>query len=121
MKKKILVVEDNDINRELMRDILGMQDYEVLLAVDGEEGVRFAKEHLPDLILMDIQLPKMDGLQATKILKTDAVTMHIPIIALTAFAMKGDEDTFIKAGCNAYISKPIAVSSFIETIKTYLS
>lgn len=119
--KKVLVVEDNEVNRELMKDILEMQDYTVLLAGDGEEGVRIAKEQIPDLILMDIQLPKMDGLKATELLRADAVTSNIPIIALTAFAMKGDEDIFIKAGMNAYISKPISIKSFLGTIKSYLA
>lgn len=119
--KKVLVVEDNEVNRELMKDILEMQDYTVLLAGDGEEGVRIAKEQIPNLILMDIQLPKMDGLKATELLRADAVTSNIPIIALTAFAMKGDEDIFIKAGMNAYISKPISIKSFLGTIKSYLA
>lgn len=118
--KKVLVVEDNEVNRELMKDILEMQGYNVLLAGDGEEGVRIATEQLPDLILMDIQLPKMDGLKATEILRANTVTSGIPIVALTAFAMKGDEDIFIRAGMNAYISKPISVKSFVSTIKSYL-
>lgn len=118
--KKILVVEDNDVNRELMREILEMSSYEVLMAKDGEEGVSMAKEHKPDLILMDIQLPKIDGLQATRIIKADDSTGSIPVIALTAYAMKGDENIFLEAGCCAYIPKPISVLSFLEKIKTYL-
>lgn len=119
--KKILVVEDNDVNRELFRDILEMNSFNVLMAGDGEEGIRMAREHKPDLILMDIQLPKIDGLEAIKILKSENSTMNIPIIALTAFAMKGDEDVFLQAGCIGYIPKPIAVIEFIDKIKAYLS
>lgn len=118
---KILIVEDNDVNRELFKDILEMNSYEVLLAEDGEKGIEMAQLHKPCLILMDIQLPKIDGLQATRILKADDATKHIPIIALTAFAMKGDEDIFIEAGCVAHITKPISVMSFINEIKTHLA
>lgn len=121
MNKKILVVEDNDVNRELIREILEMSSYDVLMAEDGEQGVSMARGHKPDLILMDMQLPKIDGIEATKILKADAATKDIPIIALTAFAMKGDDDLFINAGCTAHIPKPISVIRFLETIKTYLS
>lgn len=121
MKKKILVVEDNEINRELFKEILEMNSYDVLLAGDGETGVQMAKELRPDLILMDIQLPRMDGIQATKILKADPLTMDIPVIALTAFAMKADEDIFLEAGCTAHITKPISITSFLDTIKTHLS
>lgn len=117
---RILIVEDNDVNRELFRDILEMNSYEVLLAEDGEQGIELARTHKPDLILMDIQLPKIDGLQATKVLKADEATKDIPIIALTAFAMKGDEEIFIDAGCAAHITKPISVLSFINEIKAHL-
>lgn len=116
MNKRILVVEDNETNRELVRDILDMLSYDVLLAKDGEEGIRVAIDEKPDLILMDIQLPKIDGLKAIKILKADASTRNIPIIALTAFAMKGDEDIFLEAGCMGYIPKPISLRNFIDTV-----
>lgn len=118
---KILIVEDNEVNRELFREILEMYSYEVVLAEDGEEGIEMAKAHKPDLILMDIQLPKIDGVQATKILKADDATKDIPIIALTAFAMKGDEEIFLEAGCATHITKPIAVLDFINAIKAYLA
>ncbi len=119
MKKRVLVVEDNEVNRELVKEILEMQSYNVLLAVDGEEGIQIAKEQKPDLILMDIQLPKIDGLQAIRILKADDSTKDIPIIALTAFAMKGDEGIFLEAGCEAYIPKPISIKNFISTINSF--
>lgn len=118
---KILIVEDNEVNRELFREILEMHSYEVVVAEDGEKGIEMAKAHKPDLILMDIQLPKIDGVQATKILKADDATKDIPIIALTAFAMKGDEEIFLEAGCATHITKPIAVLDFINAIKAHLA
>ncbi len=120
MRKRILVIEDNEMNRELVSDILDMHSYDVLMAKDGEEGIRIAMEQKPDLILMDIQLPKMDGLQAIKILKADDSTKMIPVVALTAFALKGDEAMFLEAGCADYIPKPISISSFISTVERSL-
>jgi len=120
MRKRVLIVEDNEINRELVSDLLDMLSYDVLIARDGEEGIRIAKEEKPDLILMDIQLPKIDGLQAVKILKSDDSTMMIPIIALTAFALKGDEAIFLEAGCTDYIPKPMSIRNFISTIERSL-
>lgn len=120
MRKRVLVVEDNEMNRQLVSDLLGMLSYDVLVAGDGEEGIRIAKEEKPDLILMDIQLPKIDGLQAVKILKSDNSTKMIPIVALTAFALKGDEAIFLKAGCADYIPKPMSIRNFISTIERSL-
>lgn len=117
MRKRVLVVEDNELNRELVTDILDMHSYEVLIAKDGEEGIRVAKEQKPDLILMDIQLPKIDGLRAVRILKSDDSTKAIPIIALTAFALKGDEAVFLEAGCTDYIPKPVSIKNFINKIE----
>ncbi len=120
MRKRVLVVEDNEINRELVSDILDMLSYDVLTARDGEEGIRIAKDEKPDLILMDIQLPKIDGLQAVRILKSDDSTRMIPIIALTAFALKGDEAVFLEAGCADYIPKPMSIRNFISTVERSL-
>jgi len=104
---KILIVEDNEKNRTLVKDVLEYHGYEVIEARDGKEGIKMAKEHKPDLILMDIQMPVMDGITAGRILKNDLETKHIKIIALTSFAMKGDKEKILKAGFDDYISKPI--------------
>jgi len=118
--KKILVVEDNPTNRLLIRDVLRYYGYEVLEAADGKEGVSMASEHLPDLILMDIQMPVMDGFQAGAILKNDPKTKHIRIIALTSFAMKGDRDKIMEAGFDGYISKPIDTRGLPIIIEQHL-
>ncbi|MBN2304674.1 MAG: response regulator [Anaerolineae bacterium] len=107
MTKRILVVEDNPDNRILITDVLASFDYEVLIAEDGEQGVEMAEKEVPDLILMDLSLPKMDGWAATKAIKDKAPLADIPIIALTAHAMVGDREKALKAGCDDYISKPI--------------
>ncbi len=105
--KKILVVEDNPVNMELVTDLLEIAGYEILQASTAEEGIETARATQPDLILMDVRLPGMDGLSATSILKKADDTRHIPVIALTAQAMKGDEERALEAGCDAYLSKPI--------------
>ena len=107
MSRKILVVEDNDRNRRLMRILLKANGYEVIEATTGEEAMNYLKEQKPDLILMDIQLPNTDGLALTKEIKSAADTKDIPVVAVTAYAMKGDRERILKAGCDAYISKPI--------------
>lgn len=107
MKDKILVVEDNDRNRKLVRIILQAKGYELMEASTGEDAIRQLKNAKPDLILLDIQLPKMDGLKLTKIIRDSEETRDIPIIALTAYAMKGDRERILDAGFNEYISKPI--------------
>src|SRR2546421_5572442 len=108
MSKRILVVEDQEDNRQILRDLLTSADFEVIEAVDGEAGLAAAAAHLPDLILMDIQLPIIDGYEATRRLKADAVLHVIPIIAVTSYALGGDEGKALAAGCDAYISKPFS-------------
>ncbi len=115
-KTKVLIVEDNPMNMELFADLLEAGGFEVIRAVKAEEGIRCAQSTKPDVILMDISLPGMDGLEATKILKGDDRTVSIPVIALTAHAMKGDEARANTAGCDGYITKPINTRSFIEEI-----
>ena len=106
---------------KLLRDLLQRFGYEILEAADGEQGVKSAGEKMPDLILMDIMMPKMDGLEATRIIKADTKTKHIPIIALTSYAMKGDREKTIEAGCDGYIAKPIDIQEVLKTIETYLT
>ena len=118
--KTILYVEDNEMNRKIVRDLLKRTKYQLVEAFDGEEGVAKALELRPDLILMDIQLPEISGLEVTKWLKEDEDLAHIPVVAVTAFAMKGDEQKIREGGCEAYISKPISVVSFLQTIDSYL-
>jgi two-component system cell cycle response regulator DivK len=119
--KTILVVEDNELNMRLFHDLLKANGYNILKAHDGLEGLAMARQHRPDLILMDIQLPGISGLAASKSIKEDDVLRSIPIIAVTAFAMKGDEDKIRDAGCDAYIAKPISAPSFLKTVKDFLS
>lgn len=116
---KILIIEDNASNMKLVSSILKMSGHKVLKAGDAETGITIAKDKLPDLILMDIQLPGMDGLAASRLLKDDEATKHIPIIAMTAFAMKGDMEKAKEAGCNDYISKPFNYQQFLELVKTF--
>ena len=121
MPPKILIVEDNDNNRSLFQDILSFYDYEVAVAADGEEGVALARELLPDLILMDIQMPGMDGMTAGRILKRDPLTRHLKIIALTSFAMQGDEGKFLAAGFDGYLSKPVNTRELPCRVKEWLT
>ena len=118
---KILIVEDNPTNMALAVFLLGSAQYTVLQAINAEAGLTLARSELPDLILMDIQLPGMDGLQATALLKSDDATRAIPVIALTALAMKGDEERIRSAGCDAYIAKPLAYKEFLSTVAAQLS
>ena len=120
MSKKILIVEDNELNMKLFHDLLESQGFETLQTREGLQAMALARQHMPDLILMDIQLPEISGLEVTKWLKDDDDLAHIPIIAVTAFAMKGDEERIRQGGCEAYISKPISVMSFIQTVKLHL-
>ena len=120
MSKRVLVIEDHEDNRRIVRDLLSANGYELIEAVTGEEGLAAAERERPDLILMDIQLPEVSGLDVTRWLKEDDDLHKIPVIAVTAFAMKGDEERIRQGGCEAYISKPISVGKFIETIKSYL-
>ncbi len=120
MPKSILIVEDNELNMKLFNDLLEAKGYEVIQTRNGMDALDIAREHRPDLILMDIQLPEVSGLEVTKWIKEDETIAHIPVIAVTAFAMKGDEDRIRQGGCEAYISKPISVASFLKTIQFYI-
>jgi two-component system, cell cycle response regulator DivK len=121
MGKRILVVEDTEDNRQIIRDLLTSFDYELLEAVDGAEGVAMAQSERPDLILMDIQLPGMDGWELTRRLKRNTATSHIPVIALTAYGTKGDEDRARDAGCIAFIAKPVSTRELPGIVRRYLS
>ena len=120
MTKRVLIVEDNDLNMKLFHDLLEAHGYDILQTKDGMEALQLARLHHPDLILMDIQLPEVSGLQVTQWLKDDDTLKSIPIIAVTAFAMKGDEEKIRQGGCEAYLSKPISVGKFLETIDKFL-
>ena len=120
MSKKVLIVEDNELNMKLFHDLLDSQGYETLQTREGLQAMSLARQHRPDLILMDIQLPEISGLEVTKWLKDDEDLAHIPIVAVTAFAMKGDEERIRQGGCEAYISKPISVMTFLETVRKHL-
>ena len=119
-QKKILIVEDNELNMKLFHDLLEVHGYATLQTKDGREALQLAREHRPDLILMGIQLPEVSGLEVTKWIKAGDELKSIPVIAVTAFAMKGDEEKIRSGGCEAYIAKPISVNSFLETIQTVL-
>ena len=119
-QKKILIVEDNELNMKLFHDLLEVHGYATLQTKDGREALQLAREYRPDLILMDIQLPEVSGLEVTKWIKAGDELESIPVIAVTAFAMKGDEEKIRSGGCEAYIAKPISVNSFLETIQTVL-
>ena len=119
--KTVLIVEDNELNMKLFNDLLEAHGYFTLQTKDGVEALRMARAHRPDLILMDIQLPEVSGLEVTKWLKEDDDLRSIPIIAVTAFAMKGDEQKIRDGGCEAYIAKPISVASFMSTVERFLS
>jgi two-component system cell cycle response regulator DivK len=119
--KKVLIVEDNDLNMKLFNDLLEAHGYHTLQTRDGVEALKMAREHRPDLILMDIQLPEISGLEVTKWLKEDDDLRSIPVIAVTAFAMKGDEEKIRGGGCEAYIAKPISVASFLRTVERFLA
>jgi two-component system, cell cycle response regulator DivK len=119
--KKVLIVEDNELNMKLFHDLIEACGHEILETRDGIEALKLARQHHPDLILMDIQLPEVSGLEVTRWLKEDDDLRSIPVIAVTAFAMKGDEEKIRSGGCEAYIAKPISVSNFLDTIGRFLS
>ena len=121
MAKTILIVEDNELNMKLFHDLLEAHGYETVGTRNGIEAMDLARQHRPDLILMDIQLPEVSGLEVTKWLKDDTELRSIPVIAVTAFAMKGDEERIREGGCEAYLSKPISVVKFLETVRNYAS
>jgi two-component system cell cycle response regulator DivK len=120
MTKTVLIVEDNELNMKLFSDLLEAHGYATLKTANGIEAIEIARAHHPDLILMDIQLPEVSGLDVTRWLKEDDDLKAIPVIAVTAFAMKGDEERIREGGCEAYLSKPISISKFLETVRTYL-
>lgn len=118
--KIVLVIEDNELNMKLIRSLLQIGGYRILEVIDAETGIQMAREHLPDLILMDVQLPGMDGLSATRIIRKDPKLQHIPVIALTSYAMRGNGEKSQEAGCTGYITKPINTRSFLKMISQYL-
>jgi two-component system, cell cycle response regulator DivK len=120
LSKTVLIVEDNELNMKLFRDLLEAHGYATLQTRNGIEALSLARSHRPDLILMDIQLPEVSGLDVTKWLKEDENLRSIPVIAVTAFAMKGDEERIREGGCEAYISKPITVSMFLSTVRQFI-
>ncbi len=120
-KKRILVIEDNPINRKLMRVLIAMADLEVLEAAEAETGIALARERRPDLILMDVQLPGMDGLDATRLIKSNPDLAGIAVVAVTSFAMAGDEEKARAAGCSGYITKPINTRTFIREISKFMT
>ena len=119
MAKTVLIVEDNELNMKLFNDLLEANGYRTLKTANGVEAVELARAHKPDLILMDIQLPEVSGLDVTRWIKADEELKSIPVVAITAFAMKGDEERIREGGCEAYLSKPISVSKFIETVRNF--
>ena len=120
MAKKVLIVEDNELNMKLFHDLLVAQGHRVLQTGEGLAALDLARAHGPDLILMDIQLPAISGLEVTRWLKEDAALARIPVVAVTAYAMKGDEERIRQGGCEAYLAKPISVGVFLETIQRFL-
>jgi two-component system cell cycle response regulator DivK len=120
MSKTVLIVEDNELNMKLFNDLLYAQGYRTLQTQDGMNALEIARREMPDLILMDIQLPEVSGLEVTKWLKEEDDLRHIPVIAVTAFAMKGDEEKIRDGGCEDYIAKPISVVDFLATVKRFL-
>ncbi len=121
MKKIVLIVEDDLKSLKLFRDLLQATGYAILEVTNGKKAVELAREKKPDLILMDIQMPVMDGFKATKILKADTETRNIPIIALTSYAMKKDDEKMREAGCDGYITKPIDTREFLKKVSKFLS
>jgi len=120
ISKTILIVEDNELNMKLFNDLLQAHGYNTLQTKDGREVMDITRKNKPDLILMDIQLPEISGLEITKMLKADDDLRSIPVVAVTAFAMKGDEQKIRNGGCDGYIAKPISVASFLQTVSKFL-
>ncbi|TXL70861.1 response regulator [Vineibacter terrae] len=120
MSKRILVVEDTEDNRQIVRDLLTSVGYEMIEAVDGHEGVEVATRERPDLILMDIQLPVLDGYEATRRIKSNEATRHIPVIAVTSYALSGDEDKAHAAGCDGYLAKPFSPRQLLALVRARL-
>lgn len=120
MSRRILVVEDQDDNRRILRDLLASAGYEMVEAVTGKEGVSMAQMHRPDLIIMDIQMPEMDGYEATRQIKANSALREIPIIAVTSYALSGDDEKAYEAGCVGYITKPFSPRQLLAKIKEFL-
>ena len=118
-EKKVLIVEDEETIRRLFKDVLEKVGYKIIIAGDGEQGVQLASKEKPDLILMDVQMPIKNGLEATKEIKGNPLTNNIPVVALTALAMKGDEERIRAAGCDDYISKPVQIRALLEKVASY--
>ena len=119
-QRSILYVEDNEYNRKIVRQLLSRSSYRLIEAFDGEAGVALAFEELPDLILMDVQLPKMSGLDATRVLRSDARTRHIPIIVITSFALSGDRERATEAGAAGYLAKPYSPRELLALVRQFL-
>ena len=119
MSKRILVVEDQEDNRQILRDLLATAGYDMIEAEDGMQAVAAASEHRPDLILMDIQLPELDGYEATRRIKANPALSAIPIIVVTSYALSGDEDKAREAGCDAYVAKPYSPRALLAKIREY--
>lgn len=120
-QKTVLIVEDNELNLKLFRDLLEAHDIKTLEVRDGTKAVQIIEENLPDLVLLDIQLPHISGFDISRELKKRDRTKHIPIIAVTAFAMHDDQDKILAAGCEGYMAKPISIGPFVTTVKQYLN
>ena len=120
MAKRILIVEDNDLNMKLFNDLLQAHGYETLQSMDGRDVLKLVRENRPDLILMDMKLPEISGLEVTQLLKADDDLKDIPVVAVTAFAMKGDEEKIREGGCEGYIAKPISSPAFLDTVAKFL-
>jgi two-component system cell cycle response regulator DivK len=120
LAKTVLIVEDNELNMKLFHDLLEAHGYDIVGTCDGTGVLELARAHRPDLILMDIQLPKVSGLEVTRWIKNDPELRRIPVVAVTAFAMRGDEERILQGGCEAYLSKPISVAKFMETVRRFL-
>ncbi|MBL8537266.1 MAG: response regulator [Hyphomonadaceae bacterium] len=120
MAKTVLIVEDSELNMRLFNDLLEAFGYRTVKTRDGRQALPLAREHKPDLIIMDIQLPEISGLDITDRLKKDEALKKIPVIAVTAFAMRGDEQKILAAGCDGYLSKPISVTTFLETVRKHI-
>ncbi len=119
-QKSVLIVEDNELNMKLFHDLLSAHGYRTIQTRNGLDAMELARQHRPSLILMDIQLPEVSGLQVTQWLKEDAELRTIPVVAVTAFAMRGDEERIRSGGCEAYVSKPISVGMFLQTVKRFI-
>lgn len=120
MSKKVLIVEDNELNMKLFNDLLQANGYVTIQTRDGRDAFDLVRNHRPDLILMDIQLPEISGLEVTKMLKADPDLKSIPVVAVTAFAMKGDEEKIREGGCEGYIAKPISVVNFLQVVAKFI-